>query len=262
MLQLLANDDPGGLVGKPMLGRSTALSLMFHTAVLLLLAYLALAPAVLPPRFNMIALVAPAPPAPPPPPPPQAPHASRSAVSRPARVFSPVLQAPPAIPEHAVLALSDAPQLDWSAGVVGGMPGGVPGGIPGGVIGGLPSAIAPPPPPPPPEPKQAEPPAPAAVPARIVVDSDIQEAKLLHMIQPAYPETAKRARIQGDVRLNAVIDRDGKITELKVLSGNPLLIDAARNAVLLWRYSPTYLHGQAVEVVTNIVVMFRLKPVG
>lgn len=265
MLQLIANDDPGGLVGKPAVGRSAMASLLFHGGVFLFLAYLQFSPAVLPTRFNRIALTAPAPPLPPPPPAPvRVPaSASRTAVTRSVRFFSPVLQAPAAIPVHALeaTAFGDAPpQLDWGAGVAGGIPGGVPGGIPGGTIAALPPAIAPPAPKP--EPKHSEPPAEAAQPTRIHVDSEIQEAKLLNMVQPAYPEMAKRARIQGNVHLNAVIDPQGRITELKVISGNPLLVEAARNAVARWRYSPTYLHGQAVEVITDIFVVFHLTPIG
>ncbi len=100
---------------------------------------------------------------------------------------------------------------------------------------------------------------PDVTPARIAVDSEIQAAKLLVMIQPSYPAIAKQARIQGAVRMTAVIDRNGNITEIQILEGNPLLVEAARNAVAKWRYSPTFLHGQAVEVVTNIIVKFKLQ---
>ena len=82
------------------------------------------------------------------------------------------------------------------------------------------------------------------------------------MIQPVYPPMARQARVQGDVRLTAIIDRTGKVTELKVLEGNPLLIGAARSAVERWRYRPTLLHGQPVEVVTIITVEFRLRSMG
>lgn len=127
-------------------------------------------------------------------------------------------------------------------------------------MGGLPVAIRPPAAPPAPVAKPPEPPSPAPVPQRIEVDSEIQAGNLLSMIQPAYPPIARQARIQGDVLLTAVIDRAGKISELKVLSGNPLLSGAARAAVERWRYRPTLLHGQAVEVVTKITVQFRLTP--
>jgi protein TonB len=73
-----------------------------------------------------------------------------------------------------------------------------------------------------------------------------------------YPALAKMARIQGVVRLEAVISRDGTIQSLKVISGHPLLIKAALDAVQRWRYQPTLLNGQPVEVATEIDVNFAL----
>ena len=65
-------------------------------------------------------------------------------------------------------------------------------------------------------------------------------------------------RVQGSVILEAVIDREGRVDNLKVLTGNPLLVRAARDAVLQWRYRPTLLNGEPVEVVTQITVNFTL----
>jgi protein TonB len=90
------------------------------------------------------------------------------------------------------------------------------------------------------------------------VSRDVQEAKLLVMIQPVYPPVAKAARVQGTVRLSATINREGKITELKVLEGHPLLTAAACAVVEKWRYRPTLLDGEPVEVATEIIVNFRL----
>jgi protein TonB len=144
-------------------------------------------------------------------------------------------------------------------GVAGGVPGGIPGGVLssllGGPIPGTSHAVAAPPPAlvaagePDPEP---------VPPKRIKVAADVQEAQLLVMIRPDYPRTAKMARIQGVVHLTAVIDREGKITELKVREGHPLLASAALTAVGKWRYRPTLLDGDAVEVTTEIIVNFRL----
>jgi periplasmic protein TonB len=143
-----------------------------------------------------------------------------------------------------------------SAGVVGGVPGGVPGGTPsgviGGIIGGLPSA-APPPPPPPPA-KVEKPP----TPSRIRVGGNVQQASLLRQPKPTYPPLAKQARIQGTVRFEAVIAKDGTIQNLRVLSGHPLLIQSATDAVKQWVYKPTQLNGEPVEVVTTIDVNFTL----
>lgn len=82
---------------------------------------------------------------------------------------------------------------------------------------------------------------------------------LLEMIPPQYPPAAKMARVQGTVRLRAVVDRQGRITELKVVGGHALLVPAAVDAVQRWRYRPTYLNGEPVEVSAEVVVNFRLQ---
>lgn len=85
------------------------------------------------------------------------------------------------------------------------------------------------------------------------------EGSLIHRVQPEYPPLAKQARIQGTVLLHAVIDREGKIENLEVLGGHPLLVKAALIAVQQWRYRPYYLNGQPVEVETEITVHFMLS---
>jgi protein TonB len=90
------------------------------------------------------------------------------------------------------------------------------------------------------------------------VTSNIEAAKLISRVQPAYPQLAIQARIQGNVVLHAIIGRDGQVSELQVLSGHPLLVNAALDAVRQWRYNPTLLNGQAVEVETTITVSFVL----
>jgi len=66
------------------------------------------------------------------------------------------------------------------------------------------------------------------------------------------------ARIQGAVRLEAVIGTDGTVQNLKVLAGHPLLVKAATDAVSRWRYQPTLLNGEPVEVLTEVLVTFNL----
>jgi protein TonB len=148
----------------------------------------------------------------------------------------------------------EEPQM--SAGVVGGVPGGVPGGTAGGVLGGiingLPSA-APPPPPPAPKPK----PAPPAGPQRI--GGNVQAANLIRQVKPTYPPLAKAARVQGTVKFEAIIAKDGTIQNLKMISGPPLLVQAAMQAVQQWQYKPTLLNGEPVEVITTIDVNFTLS---
>ena len=156
------------------------------------------------------------------------------------------LRAPREIPREIEI-IRDDPQEDMG-GVVGGVPGGVPGGqmggVIGGVLGGIPSAV-----PPPPKPE---------APKRIRVSSGVQEAKMIHRADPTYPPLAKQARIFGTVRLEAVIAADGSIQNLRVIEGHPLLVQSALQAVQQWRYQPTLLSGEPVEVVTFIEVVFRL----
>ncbi|HLH04579.1 MAG TPA: TonB family protein [Bryobacteraceae bacterium] len=87
----------------------------------------------------------------------------------------------------------------------------------------------------------------------------IAEANLIHRVQPVYPPLAKAARIQGTVEFTALISKDGRIENLKLVSGHPLLVNAAREAILQWQYRPTLLNGEPVEVVTSIVVHFSLS---
>ena len=141
-----------------------------------------------------------------------------------------------------------------SSGVVGGVVGGVPGGAPGGVLGGVLGALpnAAPPPPPVKEEKKA-------TPSRIRVGGNVQQANLIRKVTPLYPPLAKQARIQGVVRFTAIIGKDGNIQNLQLVSGHPLLVEAAKQAVSQWQYKPTLLNGDPVEVVTTIEVNFTLS---
>ncbi|PYT17888.1 MAG: energy transducer TonB, partial [Acidobacteria bacterium] len=130
--------------------------------------------------------------------------------------------------------------------------GGVPGGQPGGVIAGIANSVpkaAPPPPPPPPE---------KTGPQRVHVGGNVQAARLVKEVKPAYPPMAKQARISGAVRLKAIIGPDGAIRNLNVISGHPMLVQSAISAVKQWVYKPTVLNGQPVEVDTEIDVNFTL----
>jgi protein TonB len=98
--------------------------------------------------------------------------------------------------------------------------------------------------------------APSLRPPRV---SHMMEGNLIRRVQPEYPALAKQARIQGTVVLRAVIDREGKIQDLQVVTGHPLLVHAALNAVRQWRYKPYYLNDQPVEVETQVTVNFSLS---
>jgi len=88
--------------------------------------------------------------------------------------------------------------------------------------------------------------------------STITEGNLLRKVQPVYPPIARSARIEGAVILAAVIDKAGNIEGLHVVSGHPLLVQAAIDAVSQWRYRPYILNSEPVEVETQITVNFRL----
>ena len=86
----------------------------------------------------------------------------------------------------------------------------------------------------------------------------VMEAALTLKVQPLYPEPARLMHLQGTVRLRAIIGKDGSVSDLEVLSGNPILVQAALAAVREWRYRPTRLNNEAVEVETYITVSFVL----
>jgi TonB family protein len=118
------------------------------------------------------------------------------------------------------------------------------------------SELAPPPPPPPP------PPAPNGANVNVQpmqrIGSAVQAAKLVSQPKPVYPPLAKAARVQGTVSFDAVIGTDGRVANLTLLSGPPLLVEAAMTAVQQWVYQPTLLNGNPVSVVTNVDVNFTL----
>jgi periplasmic protein TonB len=95
-------------------------------------------------------------------------------------------------------------------------------------------------------------------PDRIIVGGRLQESKCIYRPDPIYPELARRAHISGTVLLEAVIDEEGSIAEIKVLSGHPLLREAAVQAVKRWKYSPTVLNGEPYQVLATVTVEFRL----
>lgn len=99
---------------------------------------------------------------------------------------------------------------------------------------------------------------PSLVPTRIRVGGNTQAANLVSKLAPVYPALAKQARIQGTVRFSAVIGKDGSVVNLQLISGHPLLVGPAQEAVKQWVYKPTLLNGAPVEVVTQIDVNFTL----
>ncbi len=109
-------------------------------------------------------------------------------------------------------------------------------------------------PPPPPRPVVSEP----VNTQPITVTSDVQAAKLLRKVIPAYPRLAIAAHISGTVRLIGVVAKDGTVQQIRVVSGPALLVQAALDAVRQWIYRPTMLNSRPVEVIAPIEVNFTL----
>lgn len=106
-------------------------------------------------------------------------------------------------------------------------------------------------------PRVAPPPQPEKRPLKL--SEGVVAAQLITRVEPRYPALALQIHVQGTVHLHAIISRDGRITSLEVVSGHPLLVQSALEAVRQWRYRPTLLNGEPVEVETTISVEFRLQ---
>jgi len=83
------------------------------------------------------------------------------------------------------------------------------------------------------------------------------EAQLINRVEPVYPKLASLTGVQGEVKVHAIIARDGRVIDVTVLSGHPLLAQSALDAVRQWRYRPYYLNGEPVEVETLVTVRFK-----
>src|SRR5712672_4306450 len=154
------------------------------------------------------------------------------------------LTAPTAIPKT-VSAGSD--NVGEAAPDFGGVEGGVPRGVIGGVLGGTRTSAPTPPP------------APRPVQKTVRVGSHIKPPRQTYSADPVYPPLARESHIWGTVVVDAVIDEHGNVVQARVVSGHPLLMDAALKAVLLWKYEPTTLNGQPVSVELQVQVHFKLN---
>jgi protein TonB len=197
-----------------------------------------------------------APPPPPPPPPPEAPTALRPKVVKVAsNIANGRLRAPSRIPAKVQMIKDDeAPPPTITGGVVGGVPGGIPGGQLDGVVGGIIGStlsLAPG--------LTVFKPKPAPTMQRVRVSPGVIKGLLIHRVEPIYPPLAQQARIQGAVVLSAIIDKDGNVQRLQIVSGHPLLAPAAIAAVKQWRYKPFLLNGQPLEVETTVTVNFHVQ---
>jgi protein TonB len=161
-------------------------------------------------------------------------------------------RAPQLNPDAAPLTAPDAiaPEVERppSPGAVS-VPGALPIGTGVGVPGGIPNVpvVAMTQPPPPEEKKPVR------------AGGKVQFPKRVHFVEPAYPPLAVTARAEGTVFLEATIDENGNVTNMKLLKGHPLLNEAAKEAVAKWRYSPTTLNGERVPIVMTVTVTFTLR---
>jgi periplasmic protein TonB len=175
---------------------------------------------------------------PPPPPAPTPRHAHVPVVATvPRPPESSHLTAPVAVPEK----VEPEAGLDagGEGGETGGAEGGIPGGVVGGIVGGLPQASSPPTP--------------------IRIEGQMKEPTKLKHVAPIYPDLAAGAGIQGAVVLECLVSPQGRVTEVKILNGIPLLNEAAVAAVKQWLYTPTLLDGVPVPVIMTVTVQFSLK---
>ena len=143
------------------------------------------------------------------------------------------------VDDHGVVPLS---ATNW-------VPGGAPqDGIPNGVLNSILSGSHP-----------IMPPKPTPVARSTFRSSTMMQGYLIHRVEPGYPPLARAPRIQGQVRLQAIISKQGAIENLQVLTGHPMLVTAAVAAVRQWRYRPYVLNGEPVEVEIEITVNFVLS---
>jgi protein TonB len=199
--------------------------------------------------FANTLLVAP----PPPPPPPPAAAAAMVKTHAPKHVFlnGGKLIAPTVIPKQ-VAEIKEAPlEPEDLGGVAGGVPGGVPGGQVGGVLGGVIGGvmntgarpIAPP---------AGKPGAPMRVGGRV------RRPRAIVQRPPEFPVLARQAHVQGQVLIDAVLDEKGNVVDMKVVSGPPLLYQAALDALKEWKYEPTYLNDVPISVELIVTINFQL----
>jgi periplasmic protein TonB len=182
--------------------------------------------------------------APPPGPPPTPSHPQSTAIS-PSKMSGNVLLAPRRIPIGVQNVVDDAaPPPLGASGLYA--PGSTGSGDTNEILNSIGTGAKPTLPPPPP-------------PAHVVRLSRMREGDLIYKVKPEYPSLARSARIQGPVVLQAVISRQGRIENLRVLTGHPMLVRAAIDAVIQWRYRSYVLNNEPVEVETQITVNFSLS---
>lgn len=198
-------------------------------------------------QFNSTLLVAP--PAPPPPPLASAAVARRPAIWKKVLPITGKLVAPRVIPSPIVRSSEKPGGTDLAAGATG-VSGRVPGGQLGGVIGGILTGAS--------DNYIPLPPTDSAPKRPIRVGGEVKAPRLIVRVEPIYPPLLKKARVSGDVVIDAVIDTQGNVVEMHAVSGERLLIPPAMDALRRWKYEPTVLGGQAFPVELQVTIEFRL----
>jgi protein TonB len=197
-----------------------------------------------------------APPPPPPPPPPAASHASSTPHKQkietpkvPDNTFHQPREIPKEVPQVDPVDTPETGGVD--GGVVGGQVGGVVGGVIGGVVGGVVGGTLG---------GQLGGQLGGTGDRPMRVAGDVQAPIRRVTIEPVYTEIARKARVEGIVIIEAIIDRQGNVTDARVLKGLPMGLDqTALEAVRRWKFSPGTLNGQPVPVIYNLSVNFRLQ---
>jgi periplasmic protein TonB len=224
------------------------LSLLIHIGIVALLIvipiYFAKHTKAIPKALEQTFVFTPPPPAPPPPAAkatraPKTPVPTHVTQTQPVFHASPLV-APREIPKNISMASNNAVAPDLNAGVAGG----VPGGVLGGLLGGTGTV--------------AGPPAPPKPPAIVRVGGDVKPPQLVQRVQPEYPTVARLAHVQGIVVIDAVISKSGSVISEHAVSGPSLLVPSALDAVKQWKYQPTYLNGQPVNLAMQVTVDFQL----
>jgi periplasmic protein TonB len=220
-----------------------------------------------PPDMMAFIVAAPPPPPPPPPPAPPPPEVKKAEAPKPTAREIPVAKpTPAATPPASVAAPTEAPAevrpetgnegapaptRAIDAGFEKGVAGGIEGGVPGGVAGGIETAVAPPPPPPPP------PPAPKPQ-GPVRVGGQVKAPSLINRVNPTYPPMAQTAQVSGAVVLEATVSKSGRVENVRVVNGHPMLQASAVAAVKQWAYEPLRLNGEAVPFILTVTVTFTM----
>lgn len=230
--------ESGGRV-KGKSGRWMAVTFIIEACIVIVLVLIPLIyPEALPAGAMDTILIAPAPPPPPPPPPPPAPKVQPQKIQ--SELLNNELRAPSKIPKDIKMVKEEAAPPSTGGGVFGGIGGGSGNGVIGGM--GLATSNT--------NVVRAAPKGPVRISSGVIQGNKIAGA------DPVYPQIAKAAHVTGSVVIDAVISKSGTIENLQVVSGPPLLRDAALSAVRTWRYKPYILNGEPTQVQTTISVNF------